>query len=680
TSATLPGGARRAVDLGGEWQYRTGFMGKWHAARVPGDLGGVFGISWKRRRHFYRREVELPEGVAGKRVFVCFEGVGGEFRVTVDGRRAGPPAEPPAEPPAPAFLPAEFEITKLVGSKKNFELSVSVLDAHGPRSPLRPGRIGFAFAKGIYGGVRLEVRPPAFIGGAALNLESPDQPEPAQPELEITLDGTSEHPTALSLSCAGAKGGKRFEHSDIIPPFEGGKTIRLRLAREAVPEWSPDNPEPYKLVVKTASGPLRDELAIPFGRNAVKWQRDGAVIGGKKRKLIGISWLDFLPPYGASMPAWAVQRDVRTIKEAGFNFVWIDQLPPTGQLLDACDREGILVAGQSPTGKHPWLRQASLHPCLIFLSPKDEPTPFEIIRETVAPDPTNLKIPRPRPKTEKPAILHIEHFDGSLASDSRRVRDHRRAAFDLELLQKLEAMPVAGAVLGSLIYWGYRIGLLAETRRPTFTHQALSNHLKKGAAMPVNIERPLPSPPFLIPALAAALLAIAVPATKPFIAKILTYPGGALSFTHPWESLLLKTAATAAVALAVSNRLHARPLGTLKAVAPLPLFLSRPMLRNRVARLAVIFLAWLYVWLAGTCACSWITGKTFAAILPYTAQAGVAELLLLLILLPGTPSVGVALGTGAAVFLYLLGMVPPAGAAAYGAVLLVVSTLLLKRV
>ncbi|MFH1538067.1 MAG: hypothetical protein ABIH66_03855, partial [bacterium] len=46
TSATLPGGARRAVDLGGEWQYRTGFMGKWHAARVPGDLGGVFGISW----------------------------------------------------------------------------------------------------------------------------------------------------------------------------------------------------------------------------------------------------------------------------------------------------------------------------------------------------------------------------------------------------------------------------------------------------------------------------------------------------------------------------------------------------------------------------------------------------------------------------------------------------------
>lgn len=664
--ATLPGGPRQAVDLGGEWEYRCGPAGRWYPARVPGDLGGVFGISWKRRKHFYRREVELPEAAAGKRVFLCFEGVGGKFRVVIDGKSAGPPA--------PAFLPAEFEITAHTQNKKKFELSVSVRDAHGPRSNLHPGRIGFAFAKGIFRGVRLELRPPAFIGGAALRAE-----DPTRPELEITLDGASEHPTALSLGCAGAKGEKRFEHSDIIPPFAGGKKIRLRLPHDAVPEWSPGNPEPHRLIVKTASGPARDEREFPFGRNAVRWHRDGAVIGGKKRKLTGVSWLDFLPPYGASLPAWAVQRDVRTVREAGLDFIWVDQLPPAEPLLDACDREGILVAGQPPAGDHPFLEQASLHPCVMFLSPKDRPAPVEIIKRIVTPDPTDLKLPSAPPKTDKPAILHIEHFDGSLSADSRRVRDHRRAAFDLEFLEHLESTPVAGAVLGSLIYWGHRIGLLAETRRPTFTHRALSDALKKGATVPINIENPLPSPPFLAPALAATLLAIAIPVSKPFVAKLLTYPHGVLSFTHPWESLLLRLATAAAVALAVSNRLHARPLHALNALAPLPLFFSRPMIRKRFTQPAVVFLAWLYLWFAGTCAASWALGKPFTAALPFTAQAGVLELLLLLLLLPAAPAAPVVLGTGAAVFLYLLSMVPPAGAAAYGAVVFITSTLLLKR-
>lgn len=649
--AAPPRPPRTEVDLGGEWEYGFGAGAGRFRARVPGDLGGVFGVSWRRRTHHYRREVELPEGRGGKRAFLVFGGAGGEFEARVDGERVGRFA---------AFLPAEVEVTEYIKKKKKINLYVRVRDAHGATSPLSPGRVGFAFAKGLYGHVRLEFRAPVFVASAALAGDS-------GAVVRVRLDGALTHPAALAVEVVGGDGAQIFNVAELIPPFQGGREVELRLPSPP-PEWTPDSPAAHRLRVRIASGPAQDEIEIPFARNRAEWREDGVFYGGSARKPVGVSWLDFLPPYGASIPAWGVQRDARTLKEAGFNLVWVEHLPPSEALLDACDREGLFVAGELTDVDEERLRAAAAHPCVLFLAAKGGAAPAEIVRRVVMPDAGEPEIPAVAGRTGKPALLVVEHFDGSLGGDSRRFRDHRRAAFDMALLERLAGLPVAGVALGSMIYWGYRIGLLAETRRPTFAHQAAAGFLKRGVLLPVNIEKPLPAAAFALPALAAALAALALPAMKPFVDRFWWYPDGAYAFTGLWEALAVRAAAAAVVALAFCNRLQARPMRAPELFARLPLFFSRPLTRKRHAQFAAALAAWLWLSYAGMYAAAAAAGTNVAGVAGVTAFAGAADLALLALLMSGAYAPVVFAGGGAIAFALLLNFLSPAAAAAYAAV------------
>ncbi|MEW6200372.1 MAG: hypothetical protein AB1546_00225 [bacterium] len=613
------------IDLSGLWEYKTGLSRRWHPVRVPADLCGVPGIAWKPRKHIYRRRVDLaggegtPKQVWGrhdekKKVFLCFGGVGGSFRVFIDGKFAGAFHY--------GFAPSEIEITELIKGKSSFELRVEITDAQRTGSALNPTRTGSAYAKGLYGAVRIEVR---------------------------------------------------------------------------------------------------DEIFINSDHTSFKNDRDASM-----RKLVGVKWVNFLPPYGASVPQWAVQRDIRALKDAGFNMVWVTLMPPTDELLDAADGEGIFVAGEialsEVLGARPadadfehltgWLLGAADHPSFLFwyirggnrnlsrstvekisaiLNKPDlqgkvvleddintgvascefrvQSSRFKVQNLVVLPG-----ITRPEEVMDDLAgntesfILAIDHIDSSMGMDSRSARDGRRAAFDTKILPLLEDARCAGVVLGTMIFSGCRIGLFTEARRPGLALEACRQYLKDGKTIPAAPDRKKSFSHLITLSSLFFIAALALLATKPFLADFLHFPYNVLSFVSLYESACLRVATAAGFAFVAVWRFHALPLKTVEAFVDLSPMIYRAFLRRWEIKFAAFFALWLYLWFAGTWILSLIEMRPFDEIAQITSQASVFDVLFVFLFLTGVPGRVAAGGAAVVTVLYLMNMVSPMGAVAYGMV------------
>ena len=86
--------AAEEIDLGGEWRFARdlddaglsqGWLAPdfddsaWEAKSVPADWGDFDGLGW------YRRGVDLPSELGGRRLYLVFDGVDDESWVWVDG-------------------------------------------------------------------------------------------------------------------------------------------------------------------------------------------------------------------------------------------------------------------------------------------------------------------------------------------------------------------------------------------------------------------------------------------------------------------------------------------------------------------------------------------------------------------------------------------------------------------
>ncbi|MEW5944816.1 MAG: hypothetical protein AB1742_01325 [bacterium] len=675
-------------SLAGLWEYRTGLWSRWRPVNVPSDLAGAFGLSWKARTHLFRRRVELGGAATGKRLFLVFEGVGGRFRVFVNGKPVGGTRA--------GFSPVEVEITDAAGAASGFTVLVAVTDAHRGNSPLAPGRNGVVIAKGLFRDVRLEARPLVFIKKIHVNAD-----DPANIEAVLILDGSTDEPTAVTAAAVLSTGAEKEIGSVILPPFINGTRCRFSVPKSEIPPWTPGNPALHRLVARAASGEIRHARETTFGWKDAAWESDGLRIGGKTVKLVGVKTMEFLPPYGASAPQWALGRDIRPLREAGFNFLWTEKLPPSEGFLDACDREGMFVACEIPSESAPLdTEELKRHPSFLFTVRTggrgnvrgDETVPVRLIAGDVAPGMTRPEEvfsvtgggageessrgarrkkapPRAGAGNGKPELIVLDYADYSLGAHSRRMRDARRAGFDYEFLPMLMKSGAAGAVLGSLTFAGFRIGIFTETRRPTLSFEVIRQFLIHGTSAAVPPEPAPHETPLALCAVISFIAAAAAIAANPFLGRIFDYPHALLSFTSSYESLGLRFAAAAGVAFALCARLRARPLSTRNLFSFLPLFLSRSLFRNWGVRFAAFLAGFLYLWFAAGFLLSVLTSTPLSSVLTRTAHVSIVEVLTLLLLVPGASAPLVLSGAALTEGVYLLNFAPPAPAAAYAAAL-----------
>jgi len=114
--------------------------------------------------------------------------------------------------------------------------------------------------------------------------------------------------------------------------------------------WSPDEPNLYSLTTQIWSGNrLLDELEQKIGIRKLSYTRSGGFkLDDKPLKIVGTNRHQDFPFVGNAMSDEMQCRDMKRIKEAGFNFVRLSHYPQDPSVYKYCDSIGLMLGDPIP--------------------------------------------------------------------------------------------------------------------------------------------------------------------------------------------------------------------------------------------------------------------------------------------------------------------------------------------
>lgn len=104
--------------------------------------------------------------------------------------------------------------------------------------------------------------------------------------------------------------------------------------------WDVDAPNLYTAQITLTGG---DTVTVPFGIRTAEFTKDGFYLNGRYLKLNGVCMHHDLGSIGAAVNRSALQRQLEILKGMGVNALRTSHNPPSPELLELCDRMGILV-------------------------------------------------------------------------------------------------------------------------------------------------------------------------------------------------------------------------------------------------------------------------------------------------------------------------------------------------
>ena len=168
---------------------------------------------------------------------------------------------------------------------------------------------------------------------------------------EIDNDTAAERPCQVESTIVDAKGQTVATARSLPAPVPaGGRRVveqRVTVANPAL--WSVDAPNLYRLhtVVETG-GHAVDRYQTPFGIRSFRFDPDrGFFLNDQPLKVKGTCNHQDHGGVGAAMPDRLQYFRLEKLKEMGSNGMRSSHNPPTPELLDACDRIGMLVVNET---------------------------------------------------------------------------------------------------------------------------------------------------------------------------------------------------------------------------------------------------------------------------------------------------------------------------------------------
>ncbi len=345
---------------------------------------------------WYRKEFAIPASAEGKRLFLDFDGAMMTPEVYVNGRKAGEWKY--------GYSSFRVDITPFVkfGEKNLFAVRV---ENKTDSTRWYPGA-------GIYRHVWLSVSNPVHFEHWGVSVSTCDvkgimvkprsataRSATAKVTVEIKNDSAKDETVAIFGEIEGlGEGAKRYgEFSRKGVKVPAGKTraetFDVKL-KGPVPLWDTVDPSRLRLCVKLMgeNGKTRlDAHGERFGVRTVEWKGDGFYLNGRRVKLNGVCQHHDQGPLGAAVHKRAIERQVEILESFGVNAIRTSHNPPAPELLEICDRRGILVLDELfdcwkslKEGKRNgynlywdewrykdvanWVRRDRNHPCVIAWS------------------------------------------------------------------------------------------------------------------------------------------------------------------------------------------------------------------------------------------------------------------------------------------------------------------------
>ncbi len=323
---------------------------KWSTIGVPSNwqLQG-FGIyeygqpapagGWPRTHGIYKRTFTTPATWRTKTVFLKFEGVMTDTRVTLNGQSAGPVHQG-------GYYAFKYDITRLLkpAGEKN-ELQVDVDDDSMNDSVNRAERrADYWNYAGIFRPVYLEAVPKTFVDHLAVNATASGSLDVDVGVADTRAAAPSSFAASLEmrvLDLSGRAVGDPVTVKDVTfndVTHLAGKVANPRL-------WSAETPNLYQLEVRLKLGDaVVHTVRQKFGFRTIEVRPgQGLFVNGQRVFLKGVARHSFWPDSGRTLSEQVSKEDVNVIKDLNGNAVRSSHYPPDRHFLDACDELGLYV-------------------------------------------------------------------------------------------------------------------------------------------------------------------------------------------------------------------------------------------------------------------------------------------------------------------------------------------------
>jgi len=315
----------------------------WNAADAFDEEPGYYrGAGW------YKRSLKVSSDLAGKRLFLYFEGANQVADVFVNGKNAGRHIG--------GYTAFAFDITDFVHTGANL-IGVRVDNSFNEDIP--PLTADFNFYGGVYRDVWLIAANDVHFdvtdhASSGVRITTPDI-SGGKGTVDVVgvlaNDGKTERSLSLSAEVFDAAG-KRVSAitTDIVAP-PGRKTdLSSKLTVPEPQLWSPDKPYLYQVRLKIIqNGKTIDEISQPLGFRWFKFDPDtGFWLNGKHVDLRGANRHQDYQSLGNAVPNDLHIKDMQWIKDEGFNFIRLAHYPQDPAVLEAADRLGLLIWEEIP--------------------------------------------------------------------------------------------------------------------------------------------------------------------------------------------------------------------------------------------------------------------------------------------------------------------------------------------
>lgn len=323
--------AWRKLDLPHDWGAEGPFDQK-----LPGETGKLpwHGIAW------YRKTFDLPATDRDRVITLEIDGAMSYSAVWCNGRLVGGWPY--------GYSSYQLDLTPYLKPGARNTLAIR-LDNPKESSRWYPGG-------GIYRNIWLRKTSPVHVAQWGTHVTTPEI-SAASATVSVDADLTNQSKASARIRVAtqifkrnadGAATGSVLASSEpetltLAAAETKSVSASLKLAQPAL--WDTTHPELYTAVTLVQQdGKLVDRFESPFGVRTIQFTTDnGFLLNGKRIPIQGVCQHHDLGSLGSAFNLRAAERQIEILKEMGVNAIRTSHNPPAPELLDLCDRMGILV-------------------------------------------------------------------------------------------------------------------------------------------------------------------------------------------------------------------------------------------------------------------------------------------------------------------------------------------------
>ena len=320
--------AWRSLSLPHDWAIE-GPFDKIHDPNTGGLP--ISGTGW------YRKHFVLPASTKGRHFSIEFDGAMSNAHVWLNGKEIG------SRPYG--YSSFAFDLTPNLHWDGDNVLAVR-LTPEPQSSRWYPGA-------GIYRNVWLTVTGAVHVAHWGTYVTTPEVSD-AKATVAIAAEILNEGATAAEIrvnTLIVDASGKSVAQAtaSASAPGSSKQSVPQKIEVPNPRRWDMDDPYLYSAVTEIRQGgKVVDRYVTPFGIRTLEFSREkGFLLNGRTRKLNGVCNHHDLGALGTAVNRRATERQLQIMQSMGVNAIRTSHNPPSPELLELCDRMGLVVMDEA---------------------------------------------------------------------------------------------------------------------------------------------------------------------------------------------------------------------------------------------------------------------------------------------------------------------------------------------